>query len=259
MRSFQAGVLLMLVLLAGTGWAADLRPFPSPPVQSFETGSFNTSPARGARAYADWYRQCIDGLTQDMPNISAAANASAAKFVNSNYLFAVMGDGNLVSESCGRAGGIMAWNNVNTSGSNQVVLDFVEEANQDNDLNTATQLHNNGNLVIIFGNTAALQRAVTLNSQYDYAINVHAAPNAGLLLMSDGSWQVNTDIVAKITALWTWTAEIVGASTRLGKMPTVWESVMVTGGSARDNSLSGQKFHNYTPMPMAVGELGRHT
>ncbi len=258
MRSFQACILFMLVLLAGTVWAADLRPFPSPPVQGFETGSFNTVPAQGARAYVGWFRQCVDGLSQDMPNITASANAAAALFVNNNYSFGVYNsDSQIYGESMGRAGGIMAWNVVSIPTTNMVVLYSLTETNLDTDLSNVTQLHNAGNLVIILGNTAALQQAVTLNTKYDYAIDVHAAPNAGLFQMPNGTWQVNTDITAKITALWTWTAEFIGACTRLGKMPTMWESVMVTGGSARDNALSGLTFHNYTPVPMGVGVLGQ--
>lgn len=257
MRSFLACIMFMLVLLASTGWAADLRPFPSPPVQSFETGSFNSSPSQGARAYVEWFRQCVDGLTQDMPNITAAANAAATKAVNNNYGFGAMGDAQFIGEAMGRAGGLMNWTINGMASTHTVIIYALEESSLDSDLANVTQLHNQSNIVIIFGGTSALQRATTLNTQYDFAINTHAAPNGGLFNMPNGTWVVNTDITAKLTAAWAWTAEFVGACTRLGKMPTVWESVMVTGGSARDNSLSGQAFHNYTPLPMDAGLLGQ--
>jgi len=253
-------VAILFLVLAGMVRAADIRPFEAQPLHSFETGAYNTSPTQGAAGYIQWFNTCLNGLEGDMPNISASAQAAANRYVNTGSLIYVGGDG-LEGEISWRAGGLMLMNpfGLSSAMSNSILLVFPSVNTLDTDLGYANTQHNLGNMVIVFASKAALQRATALNYHYDATIETHAAPNGGLYRMPDGSWVVNTDTPSKIIAVWTWTAEFVGACMRLGKMPICWESVAVPGGYDRDLGpycSQSIKFHDWVPQQPATGQLG---
>ena len=65
---------------------------------------------------------------------------------------------------------------------------------------------------------------------------------------------------ALATALyqWAWTAELIGALTRKGKTPVLYQSVGVSGGRQRNLRYRGQTFHtDLRVLPMKRCELGR--
>lgn len=256
-RSLLASVLFALLLVPTSNvWAAN--PFEALPSTSFETGAFNTPSAVSARAYAQWFRQCLSGLENDLPQITASAETAAAKYLGT-FSYGSVGEESFKWEVAGRAGGIIQTNVFNpgdTPGSPQILLFEISEANKAADLANVTRLHNLGHMVVIFARKEVIQYADAHGILYDTAVDTHAAPHGGLIQQADGTWVIDTDMPAKMTAVWVWIGEFIGACTRLGKMPPCYQSYAVPGAPDRTTSIGNVKFHNYVPLPCAQGLLG---
>ena len=69
---------------------------------------------------------------------------------------------------------------------------------------------------------------------------IDSGPSRGLAL--DQFKICPTDTVINIINAWTWTGEFIGACTRQGKMPTVYESYGLPGGRERDVKYKGRCF-----------------
>jgi len=67
---------------------------------------------------------------------------------------------------------------------------------------------------------------------------------------------VATDPTADVIAAWTWQAEFVAACTRLGRMPTMFQSYAIPGSKERAAALKGKKFHEQKPQAVPAGKLG---
>ena len=66
------------------------------------------------------------------------------------------------------------------------------------------------------------------------------------------------DTVANVSDLWIWTGEFVGACTRRGKMPVLYQSYGLPGGPERGKKYQGKRFHDdLTIQPIGPGVLGR--
>ena len=67
-----------------------------------------------------------------------------------------------------------------------------------------------------------------------------------------------------LPAVWTWTGELIGSFTRKGKMPVIWESIMLPGSRERngkyfaEDDASKRRFHKDLSVPPAAsGRIGR--
>jgi uncharacterized phosphosugar-binding protein len=64
--------------------------------------------------------------------------------------------------------------------------------------------------------------------------------------------------VANVANMWAFTAELVAALTRQGKMPTMWQSMYVPGSALRNERIGRSMFEpDITVQPVAPGVLGR--
>jgi hypothetical protein len=58
--------------------------------------------------------------------------------------------------------------------------------------------------------------------------------------------------------MWAWTGQLIGQCIAQGKTPTIFESIMMPGGTVRDNVLRGHPFHEQTlPTGANFSTLGR--
>ncbi len=63
--------------------------------------------------------------------------------------------------------------------------------------------------------------------------------------------------MANVINLWTFSAELVGAMNRLGKMPTLWQSMFVPGSDARNARIDKWEFDTEAKIqPVEAGTLG---
>jgi hypothetical protein len=214
-------------------------------------------------AYFAWVRQCVGGIAQELPGITASAQVAAGHFVRDNWDLGAWGEGSFADEFTGRAGGLMPIVAPSTTGGAHpvIVLYCPHEAHLADDWAAIRAFHAHGDLVIAFTRPELVAEAARAGLKFDFVVDNHAAPHGGLfpvgLSRRTPEWVVPTDPVANMIGLWTWVGEFVGACTRLGKMPPMWQSFMVPGAHGRDTPFIGMRFHAGTPTPIAPGWVGR--
>ncbi|MFW5803409.1 MAG: hypothetical protein ACOCWJ_05780 [Verrucomicrobiota bacterium] len=234
---------------------------------SFESAAVEApaSAEEALDAYNQWTVGNIEALAEDMPSITAAAEAAAEKYVTGDWGIAAAGDYGVLAEACGRSGGIMAlkWgyppNYLKLSKDNpQIVLFALREDRYDKHLRDARKvLDVEHAFVVVMGPQHLLDRAREDGMPMQASFAVHSAEGEGLFEMAEGERLAPTTPVASMAALWAWTAEFVAACTRHGKMPVMHESYAIPGAKERAEKLKGQKFYDEPVKPVAAGELGR--
>lgn len=213
----------------------------------------------GADTYYTWITQCLKAIEADVPRITASAEAAAEPFVSDGYAICAWGDPPFVEEFTGRAGGIMPVSRIRPTErdvAKAIILVCPRQDRLEADLKQAARLRRPDNIVVLFAGPLTKKAAQDVDAQFDYVVHTRAAEHGGLI-ESDGKWIIPTDRAAAIAALWTWTGEFVGACTRLGRMPVMWQSLSVPGSEKRAAKYKRLKFHNNTPAPMRPGLLGR--
>ena len=216
--------------------------------------------ASGAEAYYGWLRSALVGLWQERPEITESASEAARRFVEGDWDLGAWGDTPFVYEFINRAGGVMpiVFPVKPGEGAHPLVVLYAPREDQlEEDWQGLRALRQHGDVVIAFTRPALVARAAAAGVRFDGVIDNQAAEHGGLFRGEDGkSWIVPTDPVGSIMAMWTWVGEFVGACTRLGKMPTMWQSVMVPGGVQRDTKFRKHRYHTYKPAPVPAGEVG---
>lgn len=187
----------------------------------------------------------LAGLARDMPAITKSAEAAAAVHVQEGCGIGVFGEEGMVSESVGRAGGIMRINyphQIKDPKWKGVVLAFPIAGDLESDLAALAEYRKQGKHIVLFGPASYKDAAAKVGLEPNSLIDTHGL--AG-------------DSVANMTALWTWTGEFVAALTRLGKMPAMYQSYAVPGGMERGKKLGQLKYHEGEPQKVAAGVLGK--
>jgi uncharacterized phosphosugar-binding protein len=206
--------------------------------------------------YCSWLRRCLSSLRQDVPQMSKSAEAAAQLFVNDGYSIGLWGDPVFVAEFTGRAGGLMPVGSVDPAATEKtIVLAALGDTDFSQKLADLAKLRNRGNYVIVFAQRSAIEKPRKAGFECDAVVENHAAEHNGILEIA-GRWVVPTEPTANIAALWTWTAEFVGACSRLGKLPTVWQSIRVPGSPERNARFRELKFIAEKPTPVPAGKLG---
>ncbi|MBN2584321.1 MAG: hypothetical protein JXL80_14770 [Planctomycetes bacterium] len=214
----------------------------------------------GAEGYYRWLAGCLDAIEGDLPAIADVADRAAAAYVQDGWEIGALGDRGMVGEFNSRAGGMMRTSRPKALQEDDwqgIVLVFPRGDARDEDLAAAGRLAGQGRMVILFGGAAYRAEADKAGVRYDAFVDTHAAATGGLFAAADGSWVVPTDPPAAIAALWTWAGEFVAALTRRGKMPPMYQSIMVPGAAERNGPQQGLKFCEHEPQPVAAGVLGR--
>ncbi len=168
----------------------------------------------------------------DIPAMQDPAEAAAKRLAEGGRLFAA-GQPSMVSELCGRAGGIMMIRRLGDTvpEGNDVVLFFPETAQG------ALEASNEA-LVVRFGQCPADSVSCFPNHAEECGVSptlANAAPG------------------------WLFTGELVAALTRLGKMPVIYETIGGYGGFARIQQYENGRigFHEeHVVKPVAPGVLG---
>lgn len=220
----------------------------------------------GAEAYYQWIVSCLDGVGEDLPALTASAEAAAARYVKADYELGIYGDEGLVGEILGRSGGPMRLYVESSTGEMRigqpglkcVILLVLREDNLDAVVARAVELRKLGDKLLVgIGRGELFAKAKAAGLVLDAVLDNHAAPHGGLSPDGRGVWQVPTDPVASMIVAWAWVAEFVGACTRLGKMPPMYQGFAVPGGKERAARIGNIKFHAEKPAPMPPGAVGK--
>lgn len=171
----------------------------------------------------------------DLPVMAEAADAAAARLADGGKLYA-SGQPSMVSELCGRAGGLML---IQRLGSAVPQEGDVVLFSRPNDDEIPPALLSSGALVIVLGsNPADGVRFAFLN----YSQETGVSPT-----------------LANAIPGWLFTGELIAALTRLGKMPVVYESIGAYGGYPRIERYQkkGVFWHEeHAVPPIQAGEIG---
>ena len=163
--------------------------------------------------------------------------------------------GGFVAEACDRAGGFGAIKPLpldNQITANDVVFIGTLDLAPDEQVKQIAALMESGALVILFGSGKS-QSA----SSADYLIDNGLGDGLNYILKMDGKDTGPIAGAANIFNMWTFSAELVGALTRQGKMPTLWQSMFVPGAEVRNERIAKSAFESdITVDPLPPGELG---
>jgi uncharacterized phosphosugar-binding protein len=201
-----------------------------------------------------------------LPDITRATDIAAEKLSSGGNLYAA-GEDAFTVEAEGRGGGMMMLERLTekTKLTAQDVVLVGVETNQDAAaLAACRRARETGAHVVLF--SPAFEEpppplAALCNVHIDNFASSAVVPGVA-------RWRTPpTSSVFNVTALWTYTAELVGSLTRRGKIPVMFQSVLVPGGRERNAKYNGvafadqparRRFHDdMTVPPQAEGRLGR--
>lgn len=164
--------------------------------------------------------------------------------------------GAFVAEACDRAGGlgfIKPLPHEMHPGKSDVVLVGTMELHPDDQVKQLVHLKEHGTLIILFGSLES-----KASKAADYVID--NGLSAGLVPVFIGMNPPTGPIAgtANIVNMWTFTAELVSALTRKGKMPGLWQSMFVPGAQKRNERIEKNMFEqDMVVEPVPPGVLGR--
>ncbi|NCO36801.1 MAG: hypothetical protein AUJ92_08320 [Armatimonadetes bacterium CG2_30_59_28] len=211
-----------------------------------------------ARQYCDRVLRVIRQTRQQIPDMTIAAEVAGARLIAGGELYAAGSDRGFNLEALNRAGGMMAtklMGKVEDVKPGDVALLSFTSQNADKDRDLAAALKEHGALVIGFGSPSHVGDGLALPFLFD-----NLAPKDDCILAFPSRPQKlgPTSAVGNAINLWVFTAELVAACTRQGKMPTLWQSVMVEGARDRNALYRGKNFHDGLKVePVPSGQLAR--
>ncbi len=171
----------------------------------------------------------------DLPARGGAADVAAARLADGGKLYAT-GQPSMVSELCGRAGGLML---IQRLGSAVPAEGDVVLFSRPNDDEIPRALLSSGALAVVFGN------GPIDGVQFVFP---NRAGQTGI-----------SPTLANAVPGWLFTGELIAALTRLGKMPVVYESIGTYGGYPRIERYQkkGVFWHEeHAVPPIQAGEMG---
>lgn len=215
------------------------------------------SAAQAPRAveYAQKLDHALAGAADTMPRFVAAAEASADRLVAGGALWAGGSMPGFEIEAYYRAGGVCLTQRLKPEqevARGDVVLYALLGAGEEDDRREVSRLRQAGATVVLFGSALSpAARAAT------FAIATGLEGHGLAVTLPDGRKMAPLDGVLNVANLWTYTAELVSALTRRGKMPTMFQSVMVEGARDRNKKYRPLRFHDDLKVdPIPAGQLG---
>ncbi len=189
-----------------------------------------TMAASNGDSYLARVEQTLECARGDIVAMRPVAEKAANALANGGKLLAA-GQSSLVSEICGRAGGLMMIRPLKEErpASGDVVL-FTPEAG----VAVPEPLRDTEALVVVFG-------AKSARPEWPFFSNHAAKANISPTL-------------ANAIPAWLFTGELIAALTRLGKMPVIYESIGTYGGISRMTQYKNGEiaFHDDRPVPLTA-------
>ena len=199
----------------------------------------------------------IEGLRPRLPAISEAADQIAGRLATDGRLLLASVRPDFTSEGFVRSGGLMLaeeWTPETTLSPNDAVILGWSGAPPDQELELLQDLRASGALIVGIGPASwagadsALGADLFLESEIPLS-EVVTAPFGG-----EGYPLIS---LQNLVVLWTFTGEIVAALTRVGRMPAMYQSVLVAGARDRNAQFVGSRFHQTHQVPaMPIGQVG---
>ena len=216
-------------------------------------------------AYRDALIVQLDKLEAALPQMSQSADAAAERLLAGGNLYAA-GREPFVIEAYVRAGGMMMVSKYGEEAklaANDVMLVGAWTNADESAVEACKRAKAAGSYVVLFS-PAFEDRDAPLAALCDDHIVNHVEGDGLAVAVGGGRRVGSTSGLFNVTALWTYTAELVGSLTRGGKMPVMWQSVVVPGGRERNgryrqgDDATKWRFHeDMTIPPQPPGRLGQ--
>ena len=199
----------------------------------------------------------IEGLRLRLMEISEVADQVAGRLVGDGRLLLASARPDFTSEGFIRSGGLMLaeeWTPETRLSPNDVVILGWSGAPLDQELELLWDLRASGALIVGIGpvSWAGADSQVGADLFLESSLPLTRAVTApfggeGYPLIS----------LQNLVVLWTFTGEIVAALTRSGRMPAMYQSVLVAGARDRNARFVGSRFHKTHPVPaIPPGQVG---
>jgi uncharacterized phosphosugar-binding protein len=237
-----------------------------------------------ADQYVSKVIECLDHTERILPSMKTPADEAAARWASGGYVYVTDDEtihrtgkeevktyaaggmkypmsedwGGFVAEACDRAGGFRHIQPVPVDlkvNKKDVVLAGTVELHPDDQIAQLKKLRDAGALVILFGSKDSKAA-----SSADFLID--NGLGAGLIpVMKTGNDSTLIGPVApmaNVIDMWTFSAELIAAMNRIGKMPTLYESMLVTGAGERNAGIEKMEFDKSAKVqPVEPGVLGK--
>ena len=199
----------------------------------------------------------VEGLRLRLSVISEVADQVAGRLAADGRLLLASVRPDFTSEGFTRSGGLMLaeeWTPETVLSPNDVVILGWSGAPPDQELELLRDLRTSGALIVGIGPAswggADSQLGADLFLESEISLSEAAtAPFGG-----EGYPLIS---LQNLVVLWTFTGEIVAALTQVGRMPAMYQSVLVAGARDRNARFVGSRFHQTHQVPaMPLGQVG---
>lgn len=217
-----------------------------------------------ADRYCTFVQEACTRIERQLPAITAVAETVAQRHLAGGLIGFPWNYQGLQQELMGRAGGMICtgferpWKKERTDADKacDVAIISWERPPYDWELQRLQALKARGVYIVGFGPRTMPQIAEHVKL-CDAFLDTGLA-GGGVLTLPDGRTVGNANHLLNAINGWVFTGELVGALTRLGKMPTMWKSYAYPDGPEwGDHYLMKKQFHDeYEVPPMPAGSLG---
>ena len=199
----------------------------------------------------------VEGLRPRLPVISEAADQVAGHLAAGGRLLLASARPDFTSEGFVRSGGLMLaeeWRPQTRLAPDDTVILGWSGAPPDQELELLRDLRASGALIVGIG-PAAWAGA---DSQLGTDLFIESSlPLPEAVTAPFGGEGYPLISLQNLVVLWAFTGEIVAALTRIGRMPAMYQSVLVAGARDRNAQFVGSRFHHRHQVPaMPPGQVG---
>ena len=212
-----------------------------------------------AAQYVEALLASVDHIEGRLQAIVEVAEQAADRLMAGGRLYAAADEQGFATEAYYRAGGMMMVEYTPADpaemGDQDVVLVGTLDLKPDEQREQLRAMRKAGARVILFGSEQS-----PLKDEADFLIGTGLSPGTASVVTVEGRAEpiCPAGTVGNITAVWTFTGELVAACTRRGKMPTMYQSILLPGGMDRLKQYEPYAFHEDMEIaPVPPGQLGR--
>ena len=199
----------------------------------------------------------VEGLRPRLPVISEAADQVAGHLAAGGRLLLASARPDFTSEGFVRSGGLMLaeeWRPHTRLAPDDTVILGWSGAPPDQELELLRDLRASGALIVGIGPAAWAEADSQLGTDLFLESSL-PLPEAVTAPFGGESYPLIS--LQNLVVLWAFTGEIVAALTRVGRMPAMYQSVLVAGARDRNARFAGSRFHQTHQVPtIPPGQVG---
>ena len=199
----------------------------------------------------------VEGLRPRLPTISEVADQVAGHLAAGGRLLLASARPDFTSEGFVRSGGLMLaeeWRPQTRLAPDDTVILGWSGAPPDQELELLRDLRASGALIVGIGPAAWAEADSQLGADLFLESSL-SLPEAVTAPFGGESYPLIS--LQNLVVLWAFTGEIVAALTRVGRMPAMYQSVLVAGARDRNARFAGSRFHQTHQVPtIPPGQVG---